>query len=188
MIVPLYDPVHSTVHFGATFFMVGMFEKDSWRIINILFFAILSIIPYTKPIQYYFNNKIFDIDSKPINEIYFSFCNDYQRQNPFTKKEGMYFYITELKNKGYVSKFIYDILLKNIEKINVMEIYYDTCMKPSLSQTQTALARVNNGGSIEDLKRSIKRIGDEKEKMGQIVKNRVKSDYQKNYALVRKSN
>ena len=174
--------------FGNYFFMVGMFEKDSWRIINILFFAILSIIPYTKPIQYYFNNKIFDIDSKPINEIYFSFCNDYQRQNPFTKKEGMYFYITELKNKGYVSKFIYDILLKNIEKINVMEIYYDTCMKPSLSQTQTALARVNNGGSIEDLKRSIKRIGDEKEKMGQIVKNRVKSDYQKNYALVRKSN
>ena len=69
----------------------------------------------------------------------------------------MYFYVKELKKKGYVSKFLYDILLKNIEKINVMEIYYDTCKNPSLTQTQTALARVDNKSSIDDLKRNIKR-------------------------------
>ena len=176
---------------GNYFFMEDIYIIDSWRVVNLLFFGILSIIPYTKPITYYFNkNNNFDLDSKPISDLYFSFYNDYQRQNPFTKKEGMYFYITELKNKGYVSKFIYDILLKNIEKINVMEIYYDTCKKPTLTQTQTALARINNKYNMEDLKNSIKRIFNEKEEKYEVMKGknkRVKSDYTKNYACNKKS-
>ena len=176
---------------GNYIFMEDIFISDSWRVANLLFFGILSIIPYTKPITYYFNkNNDFDLDSKPISDLYFSFYNDYQRQNPFTKKEGMYFYITELKNKGYISNFIYDILLKNIEKINVMEIYYDTCMKPTLTQTQTALARINNKFNMEDLKNSIKRIFNEKEEKYEILnaKNkRVKSDYTKNYVYNKKS-
>ena len=176
---------------GNYIFMEDIFISDSWRVANLLFFGILSIIPYTKPITYYFNkNNDFDLDSKPISDLYFSFYNDYQRQNPFTKKEGMYFYITELKNKGYISNFIYDILLKNIEKINVMEIYYDTCMKPTLTQTQTALARINNKFNMEDLKNSIKRIFNEKEEKYEILnaKNkRVKSDYTKNHVYNKKS-
>jgi hypothetical protein len=176
---------------GNYIFMENIFINDSWRVTNLLFFGILSIIPYTKPITYYFNkNNEFDLDSKPISDLYFSFYNDYQRQNPFTKKEGMYFYITELKNKGYVSNFIYDILLKNIEKINVMEIYYDTCKKPTLTQTQTALARINNNYNMEDLKNSIKRIFNEKEEKYEVMngKNkRVKSDYTKKYFNNKKS-
>ena len=150
---------------GNYFFTKGLFLKDSWPFIIIIIFCILSIIPYTKPITYYFNsNKDFDdVNSKPINDIYFSFFNDYQRQNPFTKKEGMYFYIHELKNKGYISKFIYDILIKNVEKINVMEIYYNTTMNPNLKEIKRSLTRVNNKKfSMIDLKKSITRIFNEK--------------------------
>ena len=149
---------------GNYFFTKGLFQKDFWPTIIIIIFCILSIIPYTKPITYYFNsNKDFDVNSKPINDIYFSFFNDYQRQNPFTKKEGMYFYIHELKNRGYISKFIYDILIKNVEKINVMEIYYNTTMNPNLKEIQRSLTRVNNKKfSMMDLKKSITRIFNEK--------------------------
>ena len=149
---------------GNYFFTKGLLVKDSWPIIIIIIFVVLSIIPYTKPITYYFNsNKDFDVNSKPINDIYFSFFNDYQRQNPFTKKEGMYFYIHELKNKGYISKFIYDILIRNVEKINVMEIYYNTTMNPNLKEIQRSLTRVNNKKfSMMDLKKSITRIFNEK--------------------------
>jgi hypothetical protein len=125
----------------------------------------LSFIPYTKPIIYYFNSsEEFDVNSMPINYVYFSFFNDYQRQNPFTKKDGMRFYINELKNKGYISKFIYDILIKNIEKINVMEIYYNTSMNPSLKEAQRHLTLINKKKkfSMEDLKKSITRIFREK--------------------------
>jgi hypothetical protein len=162
---------------------------DYWSIISLIFFGALSIIPYTKPISYYFNiNKDFNLDSKPMSEMYFSFCNDYQRQNPFTKKEGMYFYITELKRRGYISKFIYDILRKNIEKINVMEIYYDTCIKPNLTETQTALARVNNF-NMDDMKKSLKRVFKEREeklKVKKGINKRLYSDIPKSYLLVKK--
>jgi len=163
---------------------------DYWSVFSLLFFGSLSIVPYTKPISYYFNiNKDFNLDSKPMSEMYFSFYNDYQRQNPFTKKEGMYFYITELKKRGYISKFIYDILLKNIEKINVMEIYYDTCIKPSLNQSQTALARVNNNFNMEDMKKSIRRVFKEREEKLKIKKGinkRLNSEVTKNYLLTKK--
>ena len=151
--------------FGDYFFTSGLFLNDSWPIINIVFFSFLSFIPYTKPIIYYFNSsEEFDVNSMPINDVYFSFFNDYQRQNPFTKKDGMRFYINELKNKGYISKFIYDILIKNIEKINVMEIYYNTSMNPSLKEAQRHLTLINKKKkfSMEDLKKSITRIFREK--------------------------
>jgi hypothetical protein len=130
-----------------------------------------------------------------MSEMYFSFCNDYQRQNPFTKKEGMHFYITELKKRGYISKFIYDILRKNIEKINVMEIYYDTCIKPNLTQTQTALARINNkfnnfsNFNMEDLKKSLKRAFKEREEKLKIKKGinkRVNSEIPKKSLFAKK--
>ena len=166
---------------------------DSWSIISLIFFGILSIVPYTKPISYYFNiNKDFNLDSKSMSDMYFSFCNDYQRQNPFTKKEGMYFYITELKKRGYISKFIYDILLKNIEKINVMEIYYDTCIKPNLTQTQTTLARINNKFNkvnMEKLKKSIRRAFKEREeklKKKKGINTRLNSEIPKNSFLAKK--
>ena len=149
---------------GDYFFTQGLFENDSWPIVSIFIFGILSIIPYTKPITYYFNSsKEFHVRSKPIKDIYFTFYNDYQRQNPFTKKEGMYFYINELKKRGYISKFIYDILIKNIEKINVMEIYYNTSLNPTLKEAQQSLTKVNyHRISIDDLKRSVTRIIREK--------------------------
>ena len=150
--------------YGDLFFTKGYFQKDSWPIVNIVVFTFLSIIPYTKPISYYFNSsKEFEVNSLPINDVYFSFCNDYQRQNPFTKKDGMYFYIHELKKRGYISKFIYDILIKNIEKINVMEIYYNTSKNPSLKEAQRTLTSMNKKKfSMEDLKKSITRIFREK--------------------------
>ena len=150
---------------GDYVFTKGLFGEDTWPIINIVFFGILSIIPYTKPIAYYFNSsKIYtNINSIPIYEVYFSFYNDYQRQNPFTKKNGLYFYIKELKNRGYISKFMYDILIKNIEKINVMEIYYNTSKNYFLKEAQRTLTMINKKKfSMEDLKKSITRIFREK--------------------------
>ena len=149
---------------GDYVFTKGLFEKETWPFINIVFFSILSIIPYTKPIAYYFkSSKAFNVNSIPINEVYFSFYNDYQRQNPFTKKDGLYFYIKELKKRGYISKFMYDILIKNIEKINVMEIYYNTSKNPFLKEAQKTLTMMNKKQfSMEDLKKSITRIFREK--------------------------
>ena len=148
---------------GNYIFLHILFKVDSWAIVNIVLFGILTIIPYTNPIVYHFNlSNDFDIDLNPINDIYFSFYNDYQRQNPFTKKEGLNFYVNELKNRGYISKFIYDILIKNIEKINVMEIYYNTSKTPTLRKAQYTLSRVKTVFSFYNLsKKILKKLGKE---------------------------
>jgi hypothetical protein len=139
---------------GNYIFYKDVFKKDTWAKLNIIFFGILSIIPYMKPITYFIDlMKDFEINLKPVNDIYFSFYNDYQRQNPFTKREGMYFYVNELKKRGYISNFIYDILIKNIKKINVMEIYYNTSINPTLKEAQYTLSRAKSRYQIRNFSR-----------------------------------
>ena len=150
---------------GNYIFMEGLLKNDYWKIVNISLFCILLIIPYTKPIAYYFNCKSdIKINSQSFNDIYFSFYNDYQRQNPFTKKEGLYFYITELKNKEYISDFLYDIMIKNIEKINIMSIYYNASLNRNLRASRTFLAKNKKRLNIRELKKNLKKMISEKEK------------------------
>ena len=126
---------------GDYCFIARSFQSQEWAIINLIVFGILTLCPYNKLIIVCFNKyNILKINSKSINKVYFKFYNDYQRQNPFTKKEGLYFYINQLKDKEYISKFIYDIAIKNIEKINVMEIYYRSTLNHSLRLSQKQLA------------------------------------------------
>ena len=149
---------------GNYVFMDGLLEYDYWKIINISIFCTLAIIPYTKPITYYFNSSNnFNIPSQTFSDIYFSFYNDYQRQNPFTKKEGLYFYITELKNKGYISNYLYDIMAKNIEKINIMSVYYNASLKRNLRESRIILNKANKKINWQNLRYSLKQMISEKE-------------------------
>ena len=149
---------------GNYIFFNDLIKDDYWKIANIIIFCILAIIPYTKPISYYFNcSSDFKINSESFNNIYFSFCTDYQRQNPFTKKEGLYFYINKLKNNGYISDFLYEIIINNIEKINIMSIYYNSSMNRNLRESRSLLMRNKRKYNLKNLKESIKAIISEKE-------------------------
>ena len=151
---------------GNYIFFNDLIKDDYWKIANIIIFCILAIIPYTKPISYYFNcSSDFKINSESFNNIYFSFCTDYQRQNPFTKKEGLYFYINKLKNNGYISDFLYEIIINNIEKINIMSIYYNSSMNRNLRESRSLLMRNKRKYNLKNLKESIKAIISEKEKV-----------------------
>ena len=149
---------------GNYVFMKDLLKNDNWKIVNIILFCILIIIPYTKPIAYYFNySKDFNVDSQTFNDIYFSFYNDYQRQNPFTKKEGLFFYINELKNKGYVSNFLYEIMVKNIERLNIMSIYYNASLNRNLRESRTILNKNKKRCNIQEFKDNLKKMISEKE-------------------------
>ena len=149
---------------GNYIFIKDLLENDYWKVVNIALFCIFSIIPYTKPITLYFNcSKDFNIESQTYNELYFSFYNDYQRQNPFTKKQGLYFYINELKNKGYVSNYLYEIMEKNIERLNIMSIYHNAYFNRNIRESRTILNKNNRRYSIKELKKNLKKMILEKE-------------------------
>ena len=92
---------------GDYIFLHNAFHTNSWTIINIIVFGVLIIVPYTKCINCnYVDSQSNGIRERPLSDVYFTFYNDYQRQNPLTKKLGLENYLTELKKKD-----IYQIML-----------------------------------------------------------------------------
>ena len=110
---------------GDYFFFHEIFPHNKMSLANIIIFGILIIIPYTK----FINCNFVGFDKSefynyPLSDVYFTFYNDYQRQNPFTRKVGMLKYLTELKKNGYLSENAFKLAESYIENLNLMEIYY----------------------------------------------------------------
>ena len=82
-------------------------------------------MPYAKFINCnYVDANVPGFRDRPLSDVYFTFYNDYQRLNPLTKKLGLENYLTELKKKGYLSDNAFNLALENIDKLNLMEMYY----------------------------------------------------------------
>jgi hypothetical protein len=110
---------------GDYIFLHNAFETNAWTLINIILFGCLIIVPYTKFINCnYVDSYGYGARQRALSEVYFTFYNDYQRQNPLTKKLGLETYLKELKKHGYLSDNAFNIAMENIEKLNLMEIYY----------------------------------------------------------------
>ena len=131
---------------GILIFMKSIFSSDIWVIFNLVIFGILSFIPYTKFIKcncFTISNPFANNDTK-YEDLYFSFYNDYQRQNPITKINGLKNYINKLRINGYISQKVYNFSYMNIDNINVMELYYRSRKNRNIVQSQVALANINN--------------------------------------------
>ena len=122
--------------FVINFFMLGIGnyifirdinEKNVWPLVNINLFAILIIIPYNQFLSFdCIGIKESELkNTQSYEDLYFTFSNDYERTNPMTKKEGMKHFLYKLKEKGYINN-IDEAILKSINNINLMEIYYKT--------------------------------------------------------------
>ena len=144
---------------GILIFMERIFSSDIWIIFNLVIFGILSFVPYTKFIKchcFTISNPFINNDTN-YEDVYFSFYNDYQRQNPITKIDGLKNYINKLRINGYISQKVYNFSYMNIDNINVMELYYRSKMNRNIVQSQVALANINNSykNSLQN-KKSIK--------------------------------
>ena len=134
---------------GDYVFLDKVYHDNKWALINIIVFGVLIIVPYTKIIKCNFVG----IDKSqyknlPLSDVYFTFYNDYQRQNPLTKKMGILNYLSELKKKGYLSENAYDLAQKEIEKINIMEIYYGISKGTIPIAHQSIIANANNASVL----------------------------------------
>ena len=129
---------------GDYFFLHDIYPSpdNRWSLTNIILFGVLIIVPYTKFINCNFvGTEKSEFYNYPLSEVYFTFYNDYQRQNPLTKKIGLINYLNELKKNGYLSDNAFKIAEDNIDKLNYMEAYYNL-RNNRISNNQSAL--VNN--------------------------------------------
>ena len=153
---------------GVYIFIKDIFSIDFLLIIFLVIFGILSIFPFTKLINCECLKvpKNILLNTTQYEDIYFSFYNDYQRQNPMTKIDGLKNYITKLRINGYISQKVYNFAYMNIDTINVMELYYRSKLNRNIVQSQIALANYNSNSYRDSLRKSMKRktIGIDKEK------------------------
>jgi hypothetical protein len=130
---------------GDYFFLHDIYPSpdNRWSLTNIILFGVLIIVPYTKCINCNFVGiEKSESQNYPLSDVYFTFYNDYQRQNPLTKKIGLINYLNELKKYGYLSDNAFKIAEDNIEKLNLMEIYYGISRYNLSSKRQSVI--VNN--------------------------------------------
>ena len=111
---------------GEYFFLKDAFSSKLWLLVNIILFGVLLIFPY---------NNFLSIDLIEINEsdikgeelyedYFYNFFNDYERNNPMTKKKGIRHFLDKLLSKFLISQNEYETILKNHEHMNLLEIYY----------------------------------------------------------------
>ena len=125
---------------GELIFMESIFSSNIWTVFDIIIFAIFSIVPFTKLLNLKYiklNND--NINNTNIEDVYFSFYNDYERQNPITKIDGLKNYINKLRVNGYISEKVYNFAYMNIDNINIMELYYRSEMNRNIEQSKQAL-------------------------------------------------
>ena len=130
---------------GDYFFLHDAFDTKNWALINIIVFGVLIIVPYTN----FINCNFVGIDKSqylnyPLSKVFFTFYNDYQRQNPLTKRMGLLYYLSELKKFGYLSDYAYGIAQDNIDQLNIMEIYYGISRGIIPITNQSIISNVNN--------------------------------------------
>ena len=114
------------VSLGDYLFLKDTLELNVWVVVNKILFSILIIIPYNNLLSIDFigiNES--DLKKGKLYEDYFNdFINDYERNNPITKKDGIKHFLDKLLEKVLITKDDYDSILENYENMNLLEIYY----------------------------------------------------------------
>ena len=141
---------------GDYFFFHDVFHDNKMSLANIIIFGVLIIVPYTK----FITCNFVGIDKSEyhdyaLSEVYFTFFSDYERQNPLTKKIGLLNYLKDLKQNGYLSNNAYKIAEENIDKLNIMEIYYEISKGNIPILHQSVMASTNRSVSGKNIRQSI---------------------------------
>ena len=148
---------------GDFLFMKNNFKNNNFGYVNLIITSILMIFPKNYIFDYNFVGiKESEINKVKYRDIYFNFYNDYERQNPITKKKGLINYLKKLKENKKISENVYEKAVKNIDKLNVMEMYYNSSLHYNLLKKQQAIAnqKNNNIGSKNYIKKHIKIVFD----------------------------
>ena len=168
---------------GDYIFFHNVFPDNKMSLANIIIFGILIIITYTKFVKCNFIGiKKSTFHNCLLLEVHFTFYNDYQRQNPMTKKNGLLKYLRELNDKGLLSDNALTLVEEKIDWVNLMEIYYQIYRR-NIQLHQHAISNMNKSNLARTLRKSLLKTNlrgnqEEKNKIKQIYDSQIYSFFQ----------
>ena len=139
---------------GNYIFLKEVYKFNLWSISILIIFGVLLIIPYNQILVFDFigiNESELKKNEK-YEDYYFSFYNDYERNNPMTKKEGIKHFLNKLIENALINKKDYDIILQNIENINLMETYYKARINFSNNLIQKAFLNLGEDSKNKNIR------------------------------------
>ena len=169
---------------GDYLFLKSVFNSNFAHFTNIITFAFLLIIPYNKLLSIDFIKiKESDIKKEELYEDnFYKFFNDYERNNPITKKDGIKHFLDKLLEKVLINQKEYDTILQNYENMNLLELYYKSKLHLGCNLLKRVFSLKNNSDKNNNNNLI---IYNRKKKIfnNSINKDKDKKDNQKEYEL-----
>jgi hypothetical protein len=127
---------------GDYIFMHNSYENKIIPLTKIIIFGVLTILPYKKFLKRnYIGMLESDISNVKYKDKYFTFSMDYERANPITRKKGIKNYLKKMLESGKINKNRYMELIREIDSLNLMEVYYKTRENKYLFDVQKNFAQ-----------------------------------------------
>ena len=149
---------------GNYIFLRDNNQSNIWSISNLIIFGVLIIIPYNQIFVCDFigiKESVLKVD-KEYEDYSFIFFNDYEKINPMTKIEAIKRFLDNLKSNALITEEDSNIIMKNIDKVNLMETYYKARKKfaesllikafMNIPETNDKIKKGNKVAFIEKLK------------------------------------
>ena len=173
------DVIFFVYAIGDYIFMHNAYKNEIIPLVKIIIFGIITIIPYSKFLKRnYIGMLESDISKKEYKDKYFTFSMDYERANPISRKKGTKHYLEKMLNIGKINRNKYLELIREIDSLNLMELYYKTRTNKYLFDVQKGFAKAM-GRKFLNLKINL-------DKKNDAEKNKDKKDDR--YILKRKNN
>ena len=173
------DVIFFVYAIGDYIFMYDAYKNEIIPLVKIIIFGIITIIPYSKLLKRnYIGMLESDISKKEYKDKYFTFSMDYERANPISRKKGTKHYLEKMLNIGKINRNKYLELIREIDSLNLMELYYKTRTNKYLFDVQKGFAKAM-GRKFLNLKINL-------DKKNDLEKNKDKKDDR--YILKRKNN
>ena len=173
------DVIFFVYAIGDYIFMYNAYKNEIIPLVKIIIFGIITIIPYSKFLKRnYIGMLESDISKKEYKDKYFTFSMDYERANPISRKKGTKHYLEKMLNIGKINRDKYLELIREIDSLNLMELYYKTRTNKYLFDVQKGFAKAM-GRKFLHLKINL-------DKKNDAEKNKDKKDDR--YILKRKNN
>ena len=159
---------------GDYIFMHDSYENKIIPLTKIIIFGVLTILPYKKFLKRnYIGMLESDISNAKYKDKYFTFSMDYERANPITRKKGIKNYLKKMLESGKINKNRYMELIREIDSLNLMEVYYKTRENKYLFDVQKNFAQalgkkflnIRNQLEIKKIEDEDKNINDDDNKL-----------------------
>ena len=112
---------------------------------NLYIFIAICVFVFIFPLKGLFQTQYSTMhhNNSTFKDEFFKYQTDYQRLNPITKTDGVLFYLKKLLENKIISKKNFELAKKELDSINLMDLYYQNKFQQNINEESILSHREN---------------------------------------------